>query len=335
MSWGFFTGVGRSALAVAGVVLFGFGCAGSGPGLPDDDDTGELDCVDLQEEITPRLDDSYFIEVPTMVVEPGAETVFCLYGTYEGPDAGIVSFYPEAPGGFLHHSLMKRVDDDEFSDGTLFDCTAEEFQFPPKPTLVEWVNGDGTDWVGLPEGVGFKFGQGQRWVTDVHYVNTSPDRLCVNTAFELDLVPEEDLLGYAGTFNLDAGKLAIPPNVESSTAFSCAWPSDVNILSLAGHMHGYGSRYKVDRLFDGEPSQNIYHVDPWLPQYRYLAPLNSYDIGEFVMAEGEELETECSWINPTGDTLGYPDEMCTTHGVAFPLETSFHCDGGEVLGGGP
>lgn len=338
MPWSVFSQKQAVVSAVGALVLVGVGCtdpgSGPGPGWGQPGDPGDLDCVDLRQEQIPRSEDNYFIEVPTMVVEPGTETVFCLYGTYDGPDSGIVSFFSEEPGGFLHHSLMKRVDDDEYTDGTLFDCTAEEFQFPPKPILVEWVNGTGGDWIGLPEGVGFKLVQGQRWVTDVHYVNTSPDRICVNTSFELGLVPEEDLLGYAGTYNLDAGSLTIPPNTESSTAFSCAWPSEVNILSLAGHMHSYGSRYEVNRLWDSEPSENIYQVDPWLPEYRYSAPANGYELGEFVMAAGEELETVCTWDNPTGDTLGYPDEMCTTFGVAFPLENSFHCSGGEVLGPG-
>lgn len=323
-------------------VAFGLcavGCVGLGPGPgpgpgPDDDDD-VVDCVDLQEEQIPRLSDSYFIEVPRMVVESGAETNFCLYGTYDGPDAGIVSFFPEPPGGFLHHSLMKRVDDDEFTDGTLFDCTALEFQFPPKPTLVEWAGGSDGDWIGLPEGIGFKLKHGQRWATDVHYVNTSPDRICFNTSFELELLPEDELVGYAGTYNLDAGQLDVPANVESSVTFACAWPSEINILSMAGHMHGYGARYSVERLFDGDPSANIYQIDPWLPEYRYEAPSISFDIGEFVMAAGEELETTCTWDNPTDSRLTYPDEMCTTFGVAFPLENSFHCDGGQIVGGGP
>ena len=310
----------------AGVV----GCVG-----PEADDDDTVECVDLQEEQTPRLSDSYFIEVPTMVVAPGEEVVFCLYGTYEGPDSGIVGFFPEAPEGFLHHSLMKRVDDDEFTDGTLFDCTAEEFQFPPKPTLVEWAGGTDGNWIGLPEGVGFKLEEGQRWVTDVHYINTSTDRLCMNTSFELELTAEEDLLGYAGTFNLDGGAPDLPANQESTVTFTCAWPSDVNILALAGHMHRYGDSYRVDRLFDTGPPETVYHVDPWLPEYRYEAPGLTFGLGEFVMAEGEELETTCTWDNSTDSRLTYPDEMCTTYGVAFPLETSFHCDRGEHLNQGP
>jgi len=312
-------------LCLSGLVTLSVACTPPAE-LPEQE---ELECNDLRQEWAPQLADSYFVEVPTMVVEPGTEAIFCLYGTYEGPDAGIVSFIPEWPGGFLHHSLMKRVDEFEYDDGTLFDCTALEFQWPPKPTLVESVGADGEDWIDLPEGIGFKFDTGQRWVTDVHYVNTSDEKICVNTAFELELIPEEELVGYAGTFNLDAGRLDIPPSTTSSTSFACAWPNDVNILSIGGHMHELGIAYDVQRLYDDGPSETIYHVDPWLPEYRYQPPFTNFDVGEFTMAAGEQLLTECTWTNPTDEALSYPDEMCTTWGVAFPLESSFHCDGGD------
>ena len=311
------------------LVFFAF-CLGACEVVP-----GEEDCVDLRQEWEPLLADSYYIEVPTIVVPGGVEAMHCLYGTYEGPNAGIVSFFPEEPEGFLHHSLLKRVDDDEYSDGTMFDCTAEEFQVPPKPTLVESYNVQDGDWVGLPEGIGFKMKTGQRWVTDIHYVNTSPDPICVNTAFELELLPEEELHGYAGTYNLDAGKLAIPPDGESSLSFGCAWPSDVNVLSVAGHMHGNGVRYDVFEVLEEGELRPVYQVDPWLPEHRYQAPYINYEVGEFTMSAGEVLQTECTWNNPTSETMGYPDEMCTTFGVAYPLETSFHCDGGEIVGQGP
>jgi len=306
-------------------------CEGPGPSDDDDGEEEELDCLDQRQEWTPRLADSYFIEVPTMLIPAASEAVYCFYGTYEGPDAGIVSFFPERPAGFLHHSLMKRVDDDEFSDGTLFDCTALEFQFPPKPTLVESYKASPHDWIGLPEGIGFKLEHGQRWVTDVHYVNTSADPICFNTAFEMELIEEEDLVGYAGTFNLDAGLLDIPPNSESSVSFDCAWPYEVNVLSVGGHMHANGLRYNVAQVLEEGALETIYHVDPWLEEYRYRAPQRTFEVGEFVMSAGEVFRTECTWNNPTSESMSYPDEMCTTFGVVYPLENSLHCDGGEIL----
>jgi len=302
------------------------------PLSPIDDDDSPVDCIDLREDREPSLADSYFIEVPPMVVPPATETLFCFYGTYEGPDGGIVSFIPEKPEGFLHHSLMKRVDDDFFPDGALMDCSKEEDQFL-RPTLVEAYDGDGGDWIRLPEGIGFKLEEGQRWMADIHYVNSSKDTLCVNTSFELEVLPDEDIVAYAGTFNLDGGKLNLPPNSASSKTFACAWPFDVNILSLGGHMHGFGSSYEVQKQnWTEQTSEVVYDVDPWLPDYRYEAPLEMYHPSEFHMKAGEALQTECSWVNPTDDTLGFPDEMCTTFGVAYPLETSVHCDDGFMLG---
>ena len=52
-----------------------------------------------------------------MVVSPGREIFFCYCATYEGPDASVVVFHPGLTGGFLHHTLLNQVKDDEFPDG--------------------------------------------------------------------------------------------------------------------------------------------------------------------------------------------------------------------------
>jgi len=107
---------------------------------------------------------------------------------------------------------------------------------------------------------------------------------------------------------------------------------EVNILSMGGHMHGFGTEYSVRWLEGTGDTETIYDVPVWEPSYRYDPPVLNFEPGELVMAQGDALETECTWFNDTDELLGYPDEMCTTFGVAYPLEQSFHCDDGVILG---
>jgi len=299
---------------------------GSGPGLGDPPDG--VDCVDHRVEFESASDGQYFIEVPTMVVPPGQEIFFCYYGTYEGPDAGVVGFRPGAAEGFLHHTLLKRVDNDEFPDEHLMDCSAVELQWPPKPVLFESVGASASGWINLPDGIAFKLSSGQRWVADVHYVNTSPDTICMNTAYYLDLIPEAEVDSYAAAFNLDAGGFELQPGEESTESFSCEWEQDVSILSLAGHMHEHGRVFDILHHSEGASPESVYRVDEWQPDFQSGAPVSNFDFGEFEVLEGEALETVCTWFNESDHSLSYPDEMCTTFGVAYPLEDPLYCDNG-------
>jgi hypothetical protein len=309
---------------------------GSGPGdLPPG-----VECVDHRVEWGSPSGAEYFIEVPTMVVPPGEEILFCYYGTYEGEDSGVVGFRPQEPEGFLHHTLLKRVSDDDYEDGHLMDCSAPEFQWPPKPVLFESVGAGADGWINLPEGIAFKLSTGQRWVADVHYINTSPDTICVNTAFYLDVVPESEVESYAAAFNLDAGGFELPPGEESTESFSCEWEQDLNILSLAGHMHEHGREFDILHHRQGGPPDSVYSVETWEADFQTGAPVTNFDFGELEVSSGDLFETVCTWFNGTDHSLSYPDEMCTTFGVAYPLDEPLFCDNGTFGtrtggGGGP
>ena len=305
----------RGACALtASLVLFCSSCESpsepNAPGIPEG-----VDCVDLREDWREAGENEYRIEVPTMVVPPGEEILFCYYGTYDGPDSGVVGFFPQEPTGFLHHTLLKRVVDDEYEDGHLMDCTAPELQWPPKPVLFESVGSGTGGWINLPEGIAFKLSQGQRWVADVHYVNVSPDTICMNTAFYLDLVPEAEVDSYAAAFNLDAGGFTLPPEAETTESFHCEWEDDLNILSLSGHMHEHGEVFDVLHHSPDSPPASVYRIDDWDPRFQSGAPVTYWEIGEFPVERGDSFETRCTWFNEEDSDLGYPDEMCTTFGV--------------------
>lgn len=321
--------------ALLAVVLTGCTVAPEQVAAPADD--VPCDGVDLRQSYDVRYPDGLQIVTPTLVIPAGSEVLWCFYGTWEGEDAGIVGFQRRAPEQHLHHLNIKTVaDDDPHADGELVDCTSIEEQATHGTDLIaESGGGLGADELDLPEGVALGLNAGTRWVTDVHYINTSNEPICVNAAYDFDLVPADEVDAMAAAVELDVGHFEIPPGPEVTLRTECTLPADLEILSMVGHMHERGRRHRVELLQDGQATE-LYQVDPWLPHYQYDAPIETFALGEVQAAEGDVLAMDCTWENETGGVLGYPDEMCQTQAVAWPLDGPIQCEGGSWDdGGGP
>jgi hypothetical protein len=305
-----------------------------GDGLPDDLPEGTVDLrIDFPE---PAGDNFLVLELDDLLILPGTERFFCKFGTWEGEDVGVISLVPVHTEEFHHHSLIKgpRDPNQELeSEGSVIDCSTQA-GFEGSPVLFEGVGFDPQnpeDWINLPEGVAYPLRQDQRYYGDVHYINVTDDPILVNSGFVLELVPADEIDGYAGAFNHDFGGFSIPPAGDHHLQFDCGWQAETSILSLAGHMHHYGTSYSID-WNSAEGTEQIYEVPEWEEQYQFGSPTLWWDIGEFVVQAGDTFTTHCNWNNPHDEALAFPDEMCTTYGVAYPLEQSIHCD---ASGGSP
>jgi len=278
------------------------------------------------------LGDLYRIELPTLEIPPGTERFLCYYGTYEGPDSGVVGMNPQLEEDFLHHSLIKNAIFDEQEPGTLRDCTAVEDQWPPTPVLFDALNGAIDESVpSLPEGIAFRLSSGLRWMVDTHYINTTSEPLCIENNFELELVPDAEVENYASAFALDMGAFSLPANQEVTLEFDCAWPVDLTLLSIAGHMHGYGKEFEI--LFNsGSGFETIYRVEDWEPEYGSQSPMTLFSPDGLPVAAGSVVRTRCTWDNTTDGPLSFPNEMCTTFGAAYPLSEALYCDAGVFVG---
>jgi hypothetical protein len=137
----------------------------------------------------------------------------------------------------------------------------------------------------------------------------------------------------AGTFNMDAGGFELYPGRVTTERFSCPWEDEVTILSLGGHMHDYGASYLITHEVEAG-SETLYEVQEWAPAYRFSPLTTGFEDGELIARPGERFATTCTWYNDGGTTLRYPDEMCTTFGVGYPLPDNYYCDSGNIVGGG-
>lgn len=308
-------------------------------------------------EIPPPPEVGFQIVTPVVTIPPGEEMFWCYYGTYDGPDVGVYKLTVHEDPNFSHHALLKEpleVEDADRADGDLIDCSGLDEQFPPRPTLLESVSlGDvddghdddgehhdvddwleGKDWVSLPPEFAFKFDRGQRWLADIHFVNTTDEPVRTRAVFNLHTVPQPEVEHFVNTWNHDAGGFELPQGEETTLMFDCLWEHDVTILAIGGHMHSWGARYQVDHNGpQGMIRESAYTVDEWTTDMRYVPKVDLYEPGEFVVEAGESFRTWCTWDNDTDRSLAFPDEMCTTFGVGYPIEEAIYCIGNAAQNG--
>jgi hypothetical protein len=324
---------------------------GPGPGAGDDDDGDDDDDGVPIPEADP---DEVEIRSGELTLPPSAEIVWCFFGTWEGGDVGIdrVSLFRHP---MSHHLLLKSVpEDDPTPDGTLVDCTepteamsgyssflegyalptdGEDGEQHPEDEIEDY-EGDLEEegWMDLPEGMGVRLEAGARYMIDAHYINVSEEEITTEAIFRLHTVDPDDVDSWVGSYNPHAQELQLPPNAITSRENTCVWDQGTSVLSVGAHMHEYGHAYSVDWHKPDGTVRRLLNLDEWSIEYFREPEVVEFFPGEIVVEPGDWFTTTCTWNNTTDEVLDYPDEMCTTFGVAAPLEQSFECFGG-VIGG--
>ncbi len=295
------------------------------------------DVIDLRMDWPDPPEGGLQILTPDLEVGPYEEVLKCAYGAWDGPDMGVVSMVPLHPQQFHHHSLLKDAPPSDPNEaGELVDCGGPEdsggMQKAPlfHAVLIDELQGDG-DFLALPDGLAMRLPAGQRYSADLHYVNTTDKRLLVNSAFNLGLVPADQVERWMSSFEHDIGALDIPTGGAFSASFDCPVGDATSILSVSTHMHSYGTAYRIELVRADGSTQTLVDVPEWDPDYRYLPPRGDFQPGEVAVGPGDTLRTTCTWFNGTDQTLTFPTEMCTTSGVALDLEAPLYCEDGVVL----
>ncbi len=323
-------------------VLLLLGCVAPDGGAGDDtasDDTSGV--LDLTLDFPAAPDGGIEIRTPDFEIPPNTEALRCYFGTYTGPTVGVTFMQPLDAEQYSHHNQLKAVYDDEYADGELIDCQTSG-QMSDYVPLFESVGIEpgpdtaGGNWLDLPDGVAMKLQEGQRWVLDMHYINTSNETLRVNNGVNLDYIEVDEVDAWASSIQFDSGPLDIPAGGAYTREFDCPFDRDANVLSVLGHMHSRGTAYAIDYTDAGGATERIYEVPEWDGGWHpYYPVLQSYAPGAFPVLEGETFTTACSWFNEEDRALGFPDEMCTTVVVLYPLEEPLLCGDGvyRELGG--
>lgn len=160
------------------------------------EDTGPLDYRTTPDD---PPENGFQLKTPEFVVEPYQDVTMCYYGTYTGESAGI-HFYEWFQDTHAGHHFMVLVPEegDTTPDDTFLDCSlpdASEMKgvspLLQGTTAVSKLNGQ----MILPEGKAVKLDQGQRWVLQSHYLNTTGDALLVQDSANFGLISPDEVDG--------------------------------------------------------------------------------------------------------------------------------------------
>lgn len=286
-----------------------------------------------EEDLGELTDDQFILAGPDLVLDPGTDTMTCMFGTYTGPDVGLHDVHTYQ-GKYGHHFQLFGTTTPaiDVPDGTVVDCSGESDSFQMAaleplglPNHVE-VNGQETISMPLPEGMAVSLENGQRYILQSHYLNSGPDPIRVGDKAVLTTIDPDAVEIWAAPLIFNRDDFRIPAGGDLTTTFSCTADNDWNLLYMLGHMHEWGTAFQVDTV-EGDVRTEFYSVASWDPVFRD-APFIVSSVDEPVqIAAGTVFETSCSWFNDTEEDLVFPHEMCATVSFVYPQKTTTVCSG--------
>jgi hypothetical protein len=296
----------RVQLALAFAVAAGIGCAGSG-----DEDPFTL------------TDDQLMFE--TGDFEVGTGDVFECFYTEVVTDRELAvqgSFGTQAPGG--HHITV------------YYTTLAKEPQHHPcdDAEMAQWrlVGGsagdaqEATQQLSLPERFAIRVPAGVQLVLQAHYINTGAPFTANDTA-GLVLSDPADVDDYVNSFVVNDDTFSVPPHESYQRVQTCVVPRDLQVLKLLGHMHEYGTHYRLERLDDAGGDATMLIDEDWQPVYVSHPPILSFDVDDpLVLRAGTRLRQTCDWVNTSESPLLFPREMCLSFSFYYPDVGEIFCD---------
>jgi hypothetical protein len=264
---------------------------------------------------------------PDVTIEPGTEKQYCLFGTWTGPDVGLYA-YASHQAAIGHHLVLlgTTASAQDYPDGTVVDCTdTGSLMTSFSPLITPEPVGQGETAITLPDGFAVKLREGQRWIVQAHYVNTLPEPARVQDVLTLAWRPEDEVSTWAAALALNHDSFSLAPQQETTSGIDCSFDEPIQVLYLTGHMHEHGVRFDFSAGPDAESLVPVVQMPTWEREYRDNPPVTRFAPGELTLPANAVLRTTCTWFNDSDQTLGFPEEMCTTAGMVYPSLTTRIC----------
>ncbi len=267
-------------------------------------------------------------EVPAFEIAPYTDTQMCLAGTYTGEDAALIGFGGYQQEEFGHHVLLLGTSTPavDLPDGTFFDCTqTQDLPMDSLEPIILPTKGNGeTFGMELPTGIATKLRSGQRWIVQVHNVNTTADTLLVNAIGVAPTMPIDEVVEWAAPWTTNRVGFEIPPYESEILSFDCTFDTEYNMLFLMGHMHEWGTHFTLEML-DEQGVGTIMYDQEWDPAYRDTPPIVDFSAEPLIAPAGTTWRTTCEWYNDSDEPLTFPGEMCAGVSMVYPALTADIC----------
>jgi hypothetical protein len=209
--------------------------------------------------------------------------------------------------------------------------------------MVSWhmIAGTGGEAVGqgvisLPEGLAVKVPAGKQLVMQSHYINTTGKTEKVTDTAELKYLDPSEVKSYANFYALADNSFEVPSHATYQSTTLCTVDRDFQFVLSLGHMHEFGTHYKLERIDDQGNVLETMHDEEWRPEYTSHPPVERWTMDQpLLLKKGTRLRQTCSWNNTSADALIFPREMCVGFFYYFPDQGELTCDLVPQPGGMP
>lgn len=253
--------------------------------------------------------------VPAQTIDPGTEKLFCTYLAPLEQQLVVTGFATtQARGG--HHMVLYRALAQK-PEGTVEDCSTGESMKNLMLALTQTGTQEpGASAIDFPPGNVVVLEPGTQFVTQSHYINTSDSPLVSNDTMTIHTTSADpSSLTILNLFVASQIDFEIPANTEGYSARAgCTLDRDLKFLSLAPHMHEWGTRIDFS-IGTAAPLDSILSVSGWNAAMRDLPPITAFDkpdSGHFTT--GDSVELQCTWNNTETHSIAFPNEMCAVVG---------------------
>jgi hypothetical protein len=178
----------------------------------------------------------------------------------------------------------------------------------------------------MPDGYAIRVPAGVQLVLQAHYINLG-EEFTANDQAAIELVPADSIDSYVNQFVVNDAGFIVPPHEEFESISTCTVPQDVQLIRLLGHMHEWGSYYKLEEIDAAEEPVSIIMDIDWDPVYASNPDVLQWEPAEpMVLAQGTRLRQTCRWFNDTTDPILFPREMCVAFGLYYPDDGEIFCE---------
>ncbi len=236
---------------------------------------------------------------------PSTEKYICVRLTASS-DMYVRSIRPVAPAGTHHTVLM--LGEPDAPDGTV-ECGSGL----GKPAI--FGSGVGTETLDLPDGVAVHIRPGQQMLLNLHLFNATDATMTGTSGIEVLPAEPEAVRHEAGVVLIGKAQgLEVPPNLSTQVG-RCTTPAGATVFAIALHMHLMGRHMKVSYANSNGSGARVLHDLPYSFDEQRFGMLEP----QLVTAAGARITVECTYMNPTGQTVYFGEssnqEMC--YAVAF------------------
>ena len=245
-------------------------------------------------------------------IAPGTDVTYCSYLDAHIADETDVVHFRVTQSLSGHHAILYAAKQERPVDTHV--CTEDDM------VNTRFIAAGGAESVGtiaIPDGLAFRIPAGTQLMMQTHWINATENTVDGQAVAYITPQPSSPSRQVLDLFNVVLTNFTIPAGKTLTASTTCNVKKDLQLFTLTGHEHEYGSHVDI-QLLSGGNSSMLWSYD-WEPQFQSAPPYKIYGVSQpLQLTAGQQVQVTCTWSNPTGNDLGFPREMCVGSSFYFP-----------------